>query len=202
MERRRTKNKADLMFELAEIDSKIKALDALKKDRKAGLRSLIEAEGLDHYTDDNGRAAYTRRRDIVVVNPRALLKILTRDQLARIVRPDTKFVDACAEVGIDLLGIIEVKVSEDLRVEANRDAGSREVRKRMVEEQKQRAEDMLEVEIERLHAAAEGPVAEDDHFPAEDGPAKKSAAKKKVKAAKKAKVAKKRKVAKKKKAKK
>lgn len=133
--------KAKLLRELSILDTQKRALDLAIKDRKTALGALMDQAGDRSVKDEfYGEMAYTPRRSFKVTDKDVLKKRLTKDALAEGFKPTAAVVDALAQKGISIDGMIDIGVSENLvyRPSSTKDAEAR--RQAAIEESRQQAE--------------------------------------------------------------
>lgn len=107
--------KAKLLKELSILDMQKKSLDHAISDRKAALQALMDQAGDRAVKEEYyGEAAFTPRRSFRVVDKKVLQKRLTKEALADGFKPSAALVDALAQKGISIEGMIDIGVSENL----------------------------------------------------------------------------------------
>lgn len=151
--------------EIAAIRAKIKALEQEEEHRANRVKQYMETEQLDGVDSEHARAVRTSRRSVKVLNGELLLARLTRRQVARMLGADTAFVEAAEHAGVDLDGIVEVTVSESVKIEVHRDAKTREFQRVAMERSKEEFDKKVGEWVQELKV--EGAPAEEGM---DDGP--------------------------------
>jgi len=136
--------KARLLAELNILTNQRDGIDEAIKARKTRLESLMNADGDRVFESDfDGGAVFTPRRSFRVVDRGVLVKRCSKAFLAEGFKPTATLVDALAQKGISIDGMVSVGLTESFTYRRPTTKEAEKLRKRMIAETRERADERV-----------------------------------------------------------
>ena len=141
-----------LIGECAVLKDRQDALEEMTKQRKDRILVLMRAEGASKIKAPAGEAAFTARRSFKVHDPKRLAKMMTKVQLASLVKITADVYDACVAEEKPIDEAVTVGKSESLSVSRSRTKVAKERRVQHIAESKRQAEKRITAFRKQLRA--------------------------------------------------
>lgn len=133
--------KEKLLAELYALTCRADSIEEAIESRRARLQAMMNADGDVEFSHERwGKAVFGPRRTFKVIDPKKLADKLTKELLAAGFKPTAALVDAMAQKGISIEGMIQVGVNESWTFSRPQTARAEAARKRFIAESRAQAE--------------------------------------------------------------
>jgi hypothetical protein len=146
----RSARKLTLLREIAILKIRKAALDLLIAERQKALELAMTREGDRALTDPYGTAKFGSRRSVTVHDPKAAMRLFSKEMLAEYFKPDVAFVEAAARAKKDISSAVTIGVSDEFKVERSRTKEAKKRAQEIIESTKQETEAVVVALAKRL----------------------------------------------------
>ena len=142
--------KLTLLREIVILKIRKAALDLLIKERQKALELAMGRDGDRALADPYGGAKFGARRSVTVHDPKAAMRIFSKELLAEYFKPDVAFVEAAYRAKKDISAAITVGVSEEFKVERSKTKDAKARAQEIIESTRQETEAVVVALAKRL----------------------------------------------------
>lgn len=136
-----TDERARLLRELNLLTNQRDGIEEAIEARKTRLEAIMNASGDRVFSSEfDGSVGFTPRRNFKVTDKAALVKRCTKDFLAEGFKPTAALVDALAQKGVSIDGMLVVGLTETFAYNRPKTKEAEAFRKRIIEESRTKAE--------------------------------------------------------------